>query len=124
MKIYILDFIRNFSFYLIFSKWKLNFFDTIIGVKNDKWWCSNSLEFFLGNFLISENNFLERSPRKFSHISEMNINFITDFKNLTYEYYLKQPKSMLERKMNSIFAKNLELTRIFAEDSTHPMIRK
>ena len=42
---------------------------------------------------------------------------------MTYEYYLTQPKSMLEWKLNAILAKNPKLVTIF-DDSIHPLIRK
>ena len=53
----------------------------------------------------------------------MNITFISDLKNLTYEHYLNQPKSMLEWKLNAILAKNPELIKI-PGNSSHPLIRK
>ena len=53
----------------------------------------------------------------------MNITFITDLWNMTYEHYLNQPKSMLEWKLNAILAKNPELIKILG-NSSHPLIRK
>ena len=53
----------------------------------------------------------------------MNITFISDLRNMTYEHYLNQPKSMLEWKFNAILAKNPELIKIL-ENSSHPLIRK
>ena len=42
---------------------------------------------------------------------------------MTYEHYLKQPKSMVEWKLNSLLAKNPELIKILG-NSPHPLIRK
>ena len=42
---------------------------------------------------------------------------------MTYEYYLTQPKPMLEWKLNAILAKNPELIKILG-NSSHPLIRK
>ena len=36
-----------------------------------------------------------RKGYNYSHISEMNITFITTYNIMTFKYYLKQPKSML-----------------------------
>ena len=53
----------------------------------------------------------------------MNITFITDLRNMTYEHYLNQPKCLFEGKLNAILAKNPELIKIF-ENTSHPLIRK
>ena len=53
----------------------------------------------------------------------MNIVLITDLRNMTYEYYLKQPKPLLEWILNKKLAKNPELIKIF-KNSSHPLIRK
>ena len=53
----------------------------------------------------------------------MNITFITDLGNMTYEHYLNQPKCMFEWKLNAILAKNPELINIFG-NSSHPLIKK
>ena len=53
----------------------------------------------------------------------MNITFISDLRNMTYEYYLNQPKSMLEWNLNAILAINPELSKTLG-NSSHPLIRK
>ena len=42
---------------------------------------------------------------------------------MTFEYYLTQPKPMLEWKLNAILYKNPRLVTLF-DDSFHPLIRK
>ena len=54
----------------------------------------------------------------------MNIVFITDLKNMTYENYLKIPKSMLEWTMIKKLANNLKLIKAFNINSYHPLIQK
>ena len=66
---------------------------------------------------------MENRGYKFSHISEMNITFIIDLRNMTYEHYRNQPKSMLEWKLNALLAQNPELIKILG-NSFHPLIRK
>ena len=53
----------------------------------------------------------------------MNIIFILDLRNMTYEHYLNQPKCMFEGKLSAILAKNPEFINIFGI-SPHPLIRK
>ena len=53
----------------------------------------------------------------------MNITFISDLKNMTYEHYLNQPKTMLEWKLNGKLAKNPQFVRLFG-NSSHPLFRK
>ena len=54
----------------------------------------------------------------------MNITFISDLRNMTYEYYLQQPKTMLEWKLNAIVAKNPELLKSLNRSHNHPLFRK
>ena len=51
----------------------------------------------------------------------MNFTFITDHRNMTYENYLKQPKSMLEWRLIQKLARNSE-PKAF-DLSYHPLIR-
>ena len=95
---------------------------TIVSVKSNTWY-SVAAACHLKNFLLSKIKYFERYGLKFSHISEMNITFKTDLRNMTFEHYLTQPKSMLEWKLNAILAKNSQLIEIFG-NSSHPLIRK
>ena len=53
----------------------------------------------------------------------MNVTFITDLRDMTYEYYLQQPKTMLEWKWNAILARNPNLVNTL-KYSTHSLIRR
>ena len=53
----------------------------------------------------------------------MNITFISDLRNITYEQYLKQPKSMLEWKLNEKLSGNPELIKTL-KNISHTLIRK
>ena len=67
---------------------------------------------------------LEIDGHKFSHISEMNIVFITDLRNLTYENYLKIPKPIIEWTIIKKLANNPKLIKAFSTNSHHPLIQK
>ena len=43
---------------------------------------------------------------------------------MTYKYYLNNPMSMLERKMNYIIIKNPKLINALDRNKNHPLIRK
>ena len=122
LKNYILDSNKKFAFYLIICKWKINFSDTIIDVKSARWY-SVSGGYYLRDFVLSKLEFFERHGHKFSHISKMNIIFISDLRNMKYEHYLNQPKTMLEWKLNALLAKNPEPIKVLG-NSSHPLIRK
>ena len=121
LKIYNLEY-KKVSFHLIMCKWKLLFSDTIVNVESNTWY-SVSPGHFLRDFVLSKIKLFERQGHKFSQISEMNITFITNLRNMTYEHYLNQPKCMFEWKLNAILAKNPELINIFGRIS-HSLIRK
>ena len=120
LKNYVLEYIKKFAVYLNICKWKLHFSDTIVSVKSNMWY-NVSASYYLRNFLLSKIKYFERYGHKFSHISEMNITFISDLRIMTYEHYLTQRKSMLEWKLNAILAKNPELIKILG-NSSHPLI--
>ena len=54
----------------------------------------------------------------------MIINTISCLGNMTYKYYLSNPMSMLERRINYIINKNPELINDFDSNKNHPLIRK
>ena len=60
----------------------------------------------------------------FSNINHMIINTITCMCNMSYKYYINQPMSMLERRINFIIAKNPQLINSFDRNKNHPLIRK
>ena len=75
-------------------------------------------------YLISKIEDFESDGHKFSHISEMDIMFISNLRNMTYEHYLQIPKSMLEWTMIKKLATNPQLIKAFNINSYHPLIRK
>ena len=57
-------------------------------------------------------------------INKMIINTISCLCNMTYKYYLSNPMSMLERRINYIISKNPELINTLDRNKNHPLIRK
>ena len=69
-------------------------------------------------------NYLNDTGYKFSHISEMKIETIIDKRDMSYDYYMKQPKPMVESKLNQILAKNSQLINVLDRRVNHPLIKK
>ena len=98
LKNFVDDYNKKFEFFIIFCKWQLRFSDTIINIKSDRLY-NIKRKYASWNLrinLISKIEYFESIGHKFSHISEMDIVFITDLRNMTYEHYLKKPKPMIE----------------------------
>ena len=118
---------KKFEFYLILCKWKLHFSDTIINVKSERLYnIERKYETWnLRTFLISKIEYFERvTDHKFSHISGMNIVFITDLRNMTYDHYIKLPKPMLEWTIIKKLSYNPNLIKAFNINSNHPLKRQ
>ena len=49
---------------------------------------------------------------------------ITNSNNITYEYYLKQPKTMLKWRLIEISARNPKLIKAFDRSLSHPPFRE
>ena len=124
LKIYVDAYNKKFILYIIICKWKLHFSDTIINIKSDRLYNIHPFGWNLRRFLISQNEDLEGAGHKFSHISEMNIKFISNLRNITYEEYLKIPKSILEWTLIRKLASNPKLIKAFNINTYHPLIQK
>ena len=77
----------------------------------------------LRRHLIKKIENFEKPGYEISHICEMNITFISDLRNMTYEHYLKQPNQMIEWVLNKEIHKNTKVIKSFRNIS-HPLIRK
>ena len=44
--------------------------------------------------------------------------------NMSYKYYINNPMSMLERRINFIIARNPQLINSLYRNKNHPLIRK
>ena len=68
--------------------------------------------------------YIESHNIKNFKINQMVINTISCLCNMTYKYYLSNPMSMLERRINYIIAKNPQLINSLDRHKNHPLIRK
>ena len=124
LKKYVDDYNKKFEFYLISCKWKLHFSDTIINIKSDRLYNIYIPSRKLRPYLISKIEDFESDGHKFSHISQMNIVFISNLRNMTYQHYLQIPKPMIEWTIIRKLATNPKLIKAFNINTFHPLIRK
>ena len=54
----------------------------------------------------------------------MTLTFMTNFNNITYEYHLKEPKSLLEWRLSEKLTRNPQLIKAFDRTLSHPLIRE
>ena len=127
LKKYVDDYNKKFVLYIIICKWKLHFSDTIINVKSDRLYNIYIPRRNLRPYLISKIEDFESDGHKFSHISEMNIAFISDLRNMTYDHYLQIPKPMIKWTIIRKLATNPKLIKSFIININtyhHPLIQK
>ena len=92
---------KRFVLYEIVCKWKLVFdTDISIDVKSKVMYRISVLRHNLVKYLKKKINYYKRQGLDISHISEMNITFMTSLDFMTYKHYMEQPMPMLERKIN------------------------
>ena len=65
-----------------------------------------NLETYLKQIILYKRRGLE-----FSHISEMNITFVTSLNHMTYEHFIEQPMPMVEKLINEKLYKNYDLIK-------------
>ena len=79
--------------------------------------CINDHSFFSKIKIIKE--------QLYSQILELGISFVSLFKDMTFDYYLTRPKSMLEWKLCAMFDKNPEIVYSFGcKRYNHPLFRE
>ena len=124
LKNYVDEYNKKFVFYIIICKWKSNFSDTITNIKSDRLYNIHPDGCSMRRTLMSKIEYLENDGHKFSHISEMRMMFISSLRNMTYEHYLRIPKSLLEWTLIRKLATNPKLIKAFNINTYHPLIQK
>ena len=76
------------------------------------------------SYLLFYINSCEIIGYKFNKINHMIIKTISCRCNMSYKYYINQPMSMLERRINFIIARNPKLINSLDCNKNHPLIRK
>ena len=113
---------KKFQSYSIICEWKLQFLETILHVKSKRMY-NRSFHWGLIRYLTGKIDYLSRRGQKFSYISEKNITFTADLKNMTYAHYLEQPKQMIEWTLNKKYIETQNLQKC-SEIYLFPLINK
>ena len=124
LKKYIDNYNKKFVLYIINIKWKVHFLDSVIDIKSDRLCNLYIPSKKLRPYLISKIDCLEDEGHRFSHISQMNIKFVSNIRDITYEEYLRMPKPMIEWTLIKKLASNPNLIKSFNVNSHHPLIRR
>ena len=121
------DFINNHNekdfFYYVQCKFNLVFDNNFLPcIESDLY--TNKTIFYWKIFLIHAIQDFINQGYKLSHTSNMNNITIKIKMNMIYEYYINQPMSMCERKINMHIARNPHLRNSLDRNKNHPLIRK
>ena len=116
---YITNHNKKFDFYYINCEFEIEFDDHISNIE---------INFHYNTDYINLKSYLyfytESHNIKNFKINRMIINSISCLCNMSYKYYLNNPMSMLERRINYIIAKNPILINALDKNKKHPLIRK
>ena len=116
---YITNHNKKFDFYYINCEFQIEFNNYISNIE---------INFHYNTDYINLKSYLyfytESHNIKNFKINQMIINTISCLCNMSYKYYLNNPMSMLERRINYIIAKNPKLINALDRNKKHPLIRK
>ena len=114
---------KKFNFYLISCKLVIEFDNNFSENIETNYFYNKDIIGIKRNLLYNNYNFIPRIYKP-SNIKHTTLKTINDRCNMTYEYYMNLPMSMVERRINFIIAKNPELINKFDRNKNHPLIRK
>ena len=115
------EYSKKLGFYLILCKFELIFNDLTYDFKLSRKYNLQPF-YYLRKNLMSKSEHFTIEGHKFPHIPELTLTLITNSNNITYEYYLKQTKSMLEWRVNEKVARNPMLIYSFDRTVSHPLV--
>ena len=110
---------KKFDFYYINCEFQLETINRFIDIECN--FHHNTDYINLKSYLFF---YIESHCIKNFKINQMIINTISCLCNMTYKYYLTNPMSMVERRMNFIIATNPKLINTLDRNKNHPLIRK
>ena len=114
---------KNFDFYFINCEFLMESDDNFLAIIQINCFYNTDIININKNLLYDIDCFKSRG-HKFYNINEMTIKIINDRFNKTYEYYINQPMSMCERKMNMNIARNPQFVNSLDRNKNHPLLRK
>ena len=124
------EFEKIFNNYITINNKKLDFYymNCEFEIETNDYIANIEISFHYKTDYINLKSYLffynESHGIEFFNIDHMIIYTISCLCNMTYIYYLNNPMSMLERRMNFIISKNLQLNNARNRNKIHPLIRK
>ena len=116
---------KKLNFYLISCKLVIEFNNFTENIETN-YFCHTDIINIKRNSLYNIYSFKPRiyKPSNVCNIKHMILKTINDRCNMTYEYYMNLPMSMVERRININIAKNPSLINRFDRNKNHPLVRK
>ena len=116
---YITNHNKKFDFYYINCEFQIEYNDRLINIEINYHHNTDYINLKCLLFFYTESHNIKNFK-----INQLIINTISCLCNMTYKYYLSNPMSMLERRINYIINKNPQLINIFNRNRCHPLIRR
>ena len=116
---YITNHNKKFDFYYINCEFEIEFDDHISNIEINFHYNTDYINLKRYLYFYTESHNIKNFK-----INRMIINSISCLCNMSYKYYLNNPMSMLERRINYIIAKNPKLINALDKNKKHPLIRK
>ena len=120
---YITSYNKKFDFYYIDYTFRIQL-DNDNTVKKEIIHRINTEHINLKSCLLYFIDSCQSRGLNFSKINHMSITILSCMFYMSLKYFINQPTSMLERRMNIIIAKNPRLIKLFNWNKNHPLIRK
>ena len=115
--------IKKFDFYYIDCEFEILFDKNYTAnIENNYHYKTDNIN--IKSYLIFYIDSCEINGYKFKNINHMIIKTISCMCNMSYKYYINQPMSMLERRINMIIDKNPQSINALDRTKNHPLIRK
>ena len=116
---YITNHNKKFDFYYINCEFQIEYNNRLISIEINYHHNTDYINLKCLLFFYTESHNIKNFK-----INQMIINTISCLCNMTYKYYLTNPMSMLERRINYIINKNPNLINSINCYKNHPFIRK
>ena len=120
---YITNHNKKIELYFVKIDFKLDFGPTLQTLITSEIYL-NIEHFHLTEFLKRGIECIILTGYKFSHIPELNNKTFSSKRNMTYEYYIKKPMPLVERRIKMINSRKPHLSNTLVRGVKHPLSRK
>ena len=114
---------KKFNIYYIYCEFNIQFDNNFTTGFKTNYVHNKEIEKISQCLLYSIEYFASKGYN-FHNIYQMSINTISCRCNMTYEHYMNQPMQSVERRINMVIAKKLQLIILYDRYKNHPLIGK